>query len=75
MRREARWLLGERNPAAGEDPLAALAAAPFRMQLLRAKEAGDAAVVARAANLLREFAGYDRETLDTVKDIPTNTGR
>lgn len=67
-RGEARWLLGERNPGAGKDPLAALAAAPYRMQLLAAKAKGDEDAASKASALLREFAGHDRATLDTLKD-------
>lgn len=75
MRGEARWLLGERNPAAGRDPLAALAAAPYRMRLLAATKAGDVEAAAKATSLLREFAGSDRKTLDTLIDTPVETGR
>ncbi len=75
MRGEARWLLGERNPAAGRDPLAALAAAPYRMRLLAATKAGDVQAASKATSLLREFAGYDRDTLDTLIDTPVESGR
>ncbi|MCB9877572.1 MAG: hypothetical protein H6835_08235 [Planctomycetes bacterium] len=62
-RQEARWLLGERDVAAGRDPWAELAAAPYRMQLLRARAAGDAVAELRARRLVEEFAGHAREPL------------
>lgn len=68
-RGEARWLLGDRYTAGGEDPIAALAAAPHRMRLLAAKENGDEQAMAAASVLVREFAGHDRETLATLKSI------
>ena len=74
-REGGRWLLGERDPGLGEDPHAALAAAPYRMRLLAAQNADDAVAVSQAAALLREFAGYDRVTLAMVKDIPAESGR
>jgi len=65
-RLDARWLLGERDPSARRDPLAQLAAAPYRMQLLAARAAGDEAAARRAAARAREFAGNDDITLDTL---------
>lgn len=70
QRSEARLFLGERDPAAGDDPWAALAAAPYRYDLLAARAVGDAAAAARAAALVREFAGHDRATRGAL-DPPT----
>jgi hypothetical protein len=55
----ARLFLGERDPATGNDPWAALAAAPHRYDLLAARAAGDDAAAALAAARVREFAGHD----------------
>ena len=63
---DVRWLLGERDPAGGSDPFAALAAAPHRMQFEAARAAGDAARAERAAALVREFAGRDEAARATV---------
>ena len=71
-RGEARWLLGDRHTAGGDDPIAALAAAPYRMRLLAAKKAGDAKAITIASHLVREFAGHDRETLATLSGIPVS---
>lgn len=65
-RGEARWLLGDRDIAGGDDPIAALSASPYRMRLLAAKQAGDPQAIAIASNLVREFAGNDRATLATL---------
>lgn len=65
-RGEARWLLGDRNSAGGDDPIAGLSAAPYRMRLLAAKKAGDATAITIASDLVREFAGHDRGTLATL---------
>jgi len=75
MRGEARWLLGERNPGAGQDPLAALAAAPYRMRLLAALKADDQDAIREASTLLREFAGHDRYSLATLNETPLESGR
>ncbi len=66
-RADVRWLLGERDPAGGSDPFAALAAAPHRMQVEAARAAGDAARAERAAALVREFAGRDEAARATVR--------
>ena len=75
MRGEARWLLGDRDAMHGNDPLAALSAAPYRMRLLAAQSAQDAAAIAAASDLVREFAGHDRETLATLSTNPVESGR
>lgn len=75
MRGEARWLLGERNPTAGQDPLAALAAAPYRVALLAAQKVGDQLAIRKASTLLREFAGHDRYSLATLNETPLESGR
>jgi hypothetical protein len=65
--------LGERDPGAGVDPFAALAAEPHRHARARATANGDAAAAAAAAALVREFAGHDRRThasLSTDKEPP-----
>ncbi|MBL9079686.1 MAG: hypothetical protein JNL08_19445 [Planctomycetes bacterium] len=59
---DARRFLGEREPAAGLDPWAALAAAPWLQALAAARAAGDAAGAARAAATACEFAGHDAAT-------------
>jgi hypothetical protein len=73
-RADARWLLGERDPAGGVDPLAALAAAPHRMRLEAARAAGDRALERAAAALVLEFAGRDEATRATV-NTADETGR
>lgn len=70
-----RWLLGERDPASGVDPIAALAAAPHRMRLLAARAAEDEAAAAAAAALVREFAGHDEASRATVSGDQERTGR
>ncbi|MFT6079303.1 MAG: hypothetical protein ACJA0V_001968 [Planctomycetota bacterium] len=65
-RGEARWLLGDRDVAGGNDPVAALSASPYRMRLLAARKAGDSQAITAASNLVREFAGHDRATLATL---------
>ena len=75
MRGEARWLLGDRDPLGGDDPFAALAASPYRMRLLAAKQSGDVGAIAQASLLVREFAGHDCETLVTLNANPPETGR
>lgn len=70
QRSQARLFLGERDPGAGDDPWAALAAAPHRYDLLAARAAGDAAAAAHAAALVREFAGHDRATLAALDPPP-----
>jgi hypothetical protein len=62
-RRTARLFLGDRDPGAGRDPWAALAAAPHRLARAMAVAAGDAAAAAAAATLVREFAGRDARSL------------
>ncbi|HEX6812757.1 MAG TPA: hypothetical protein VF384_14115 [Planctomycetota bacterium] len=62
-RRTARIFLGERDPGAGRDPWAALAAAPHRLAFSRAKAAGNDAEAEVAATLVREFAGRDVQSL------------
>jgi hypothetical protein len=69
-RLQARLFLGERDPADGDDPWAALAAAPYRYDLLAARAARDPAAAARAALLVREFAGHDRATLRDLDPPP-----
>ncbi|MFT4511942.1 MAG: hypothetical protein ACI91B_000625 [Planctomycetota bacterium] len=79
-RGEARWLLGDRDTAGGDDPVAQLSASPYRMRLLAAKKAGDQQAITIASNLVREFAGHDRETLATLSSTavggtPVESGR
>jgi hypothetical protein len=62
-RRTARLFLGERDPGAGRDPWAALAAAPHRIARAKAMAAGDVVAAAAAATLVREFAGRDAQSL------------
>jgi hypothetical protein len=66
----ARAFLGERDPAAGRDPWAALAAAPHLAEHLAAVARGDRAAAAAAAERTREFAGHDAATLAM---LPTKT--
>ena len=85
MRGEARWLLGDRHFAGGDDPVAALSAAPYRMLLMAARKRGDVSAIAIASNLVREFAGHDSGTVATlsapsagdspVGGTPLETGR
>lgn len=79
-RAEVRWLLGDRDPIGGDDPLARLSAAPYRMQWLRARAASDddddergdhARAAARAAQLVREFQGRDRATREAL-ELPSD---
>lgn len=70
QRTAARLFLGERDPGAGDDPWAALAAAPHRHALLAARAADDPEPAARAAALVREFAGHDAGSLADL-DPPT----
>jgi hypothetical protein len=74
-RAEVRWLLGDRNPAGGDDPFAALAAAPYRMRLLAARAAGNDRLAAEAAAMVREFAGHDAATRATVDLTTEESGR
>lgn len=79
-RGEARWLLGDRDTTRGDDPLAALAAAPYVMRLLAARAATsgvafDEAAIANAVELIREFAGRDLHTLETLTATPKESGR
>ena len=74
-RAEARWLLGERDPNGGVDPLAALAAAPYRVRWLAARAAGDGAAQAQAAAMVREFAGHDEATRASVSVKTEDSGR
>lgn len=74
-RERARWLLGERDPANGVDPVAALAAAPARMRLMAARAAGDRAAARAAAAAVAEFAGRDAATRATVSNLTEDSGR
>ena len=74
-RARARWLLGERDPANGVDPVAALAAAPARMRLMAARAAGDRAAERAAAAAVAEFAGRDAATRATVSNLTEDSGR
>jgi hypothetical protein len=65
----ARWLCGERDPLAGSDPWAALAAMPWRCDLQLAIAKGDAAGVAAATAAVREFAGHDAATLASLPAV------
>lgn len=68
QRLNARTLLGERDPEASHDPLAALAAAPHLHDHLRAVAAGDTAAAASAAAAVRELAGHDATTLQRLRE-------
>lgn len=74
-RRTARQFLGERDPTAGVDPWAALAAGPHLAAMRAAEARGDAAAATAAAARVREFAGHDVSTLATVSTIPPETVR
>ena len=75
QRATCRWLLGERDPANGVDPVAALSAAAHRVRLLAARAAGDEAAAAVAAARVREFAGHDAASRATVSRPRERTGR
>jgi hypothetical protein len=71
QRGAARMFLGDRDPGAGLDPWAALAAMPYRCELALARLRGDAAAIAAAAAAVREFAGRDAATLaDCIPPVP-----
>lgn len=74
-RARARWLLGERDPENGVDPVAALAAAPARMRLMAARAAGARAAARAAAAAVVEFAGRDAATRATVSNLTEDSGR
>lgn len=59
QRLHARVVLGERDPGAGVDPWARLAALPHLHAFRAAVAAGDHGAARRAAALVREFAGRD----------------
>jgi hypothetical protein len=65
-RRHARVVLGERDPGAGVDPWAALAAAPDVCAWRDAVARGDHGAAAAAAARARDFAGHDAATLATL---------
>jgi hypothetical protein len=65
-RRTARMFLGERDPAGGSDPWAALAATTHVLAWQDATARHDTRAAAAAAALVREFAGHDASTLATV---------
>jgi len=65
-RAETRWCVGERDPGAGLDAWAALAAAPHHHARLAALARGDDAAATAAARAVREFAGHDAATLATL---------
>jgi hypothetical protein len=67
-RQSARLFLGERDPGAGFDPWAALAASRYLCAFRRAQAAGDGDEAAAAAHLVREFAGRDIDTIAAVSD-------
>ncbi len=69
-RSTARLFLGEREPASGRDPWAALSAAPHRFAFCRAVARGDDSAAAATAALVREFAGRDTAAL---AEIPSTT--
>ncbi len=65
-RREARLFLGERDPAGGVDPWAALAAAaPWFEAQVQQHESVRQQLLARA----RDLAGHDRATLDQINRL------
>lgn len=75
QRRLARIFLGERDPGAGADPWAALAAMPHVFAHRDALARGDAAAASRSAALVCEFAGHDVSTLATVSTTPPERAR
>lgn len=74
-RRTARLFLGERDPAAGDDPWAALAALPHLAALRAALAAGDRAAARTAAAAAAEFAGRDRATATDLENSATEIDR
>jgi hypothetical protein len=68
QRRHARVFLGERDPTAGLDPWAALAALPHWCRWRDSTARGDMTAAGEHARLVREFAGHDRSLLS---DLPT----
>lgn len=74
-RRTARLFLGDRDPAAGQDPWAALAAMPHLCRAAAARTAGDRATVAAELALAREFAGHDADTLHEIETLSQETAR
>jgi hypothetical protein len=74
-RRHARVFLGDRDPGAGRDPWAALAALGHRFAFDAATASGDAAAAAARARLVREFAGHDVSLLSNLPTSPLETVR
>ena len=70
QRRHARVFLGERDPGAGVDPWAALAAMPHLCEWRIATARGDAAAAAAAADRARDFAGHDAAIAATLTPMP-----
>lgn len=75
QRGHARVFLGERDPGRGVDPWAALAALPHRLAADAAQAVGDAAAEAAARARIREFAGRDQATLDSLPPSLPETQR
>lgn len=71
QRRQARVFLGERDPGAGVDPWAALAAWPHLIDVFVARAAGDTTAAADAAARVREFAGHDARILAMLPPTPS----
>ena len=62
--------LGERDPGAGVDPWAALAAMPHVCAWRDAQARGDRTAAAAAAAMARDFAGHDTTLPATLPAAP-----
>lgn len=74
-RHELRQFVGERDPGAGRDPWAALAAGRYVHAHRAALARGDAVAAAAAAAAAREFAGYDASVAATLTASATESDR
>ncbi|MBK8100910.1 MAG: hypothetical protein IPK26_27810 [Planctomycetes bacterium] len=70
-----RVLVGERDPAAGVDPCAALAARPWLCDARQALVAGDRALARQALTAAAEFAGRDAATLAQIESLNVELSR
>ena len=74
-RRTARLFLGERDPGQGEDPWAALSAAPHVLDAAAALAAGDPVAAQIALVLAREFVGRDADAAAAIESMSKETVR
>ncbi len=74
-RRTARLFLGERDPAAGDDPWAALSALPFLAEARAAFAAGDRAAAFTACGSAAEFVGRDLATATLIENLSKETAK